>query len=196
MRESEKSVSRPFARSFAGKETKFQIRCEDVPDGTVENLRPARDNETRTLKVSLRRFERCQSNGNPLDRTRRRRRRRKKRTRARAYDRAEKNRRIVRRGTHSVDALRAATPFVVVVAVPSKTSLDRRRVVVDEDAVETSDDAARRRNMDGRAREGRTRRCRDAGVAVRARVVFSRVGRLFARRSVASWRIPTPGSKP
>ena len=83
-----------------------------------------------------------------------------------------------------MDALRAATPFVVVVAVPSKTSLDRRRgVVVDEDAVETSDDAARRRNMDGRARETRTRRARDAGVAVvfRPRVVFSRVGRLFGR---------------
>ena len=54
-----------------------------------------------------------------------------------------------------MDALRAATPFVVVVAVPSKTSLDRRRVVVDEDAVETSDDAARRRNMDGREKHGR-----------------------------------------
>ena len=94
-----------------------------------------------------------------------------------------------------MDALRAATPFVVVVvAVPSKTSLDRRRgVVVDEDAVETSDDAARRRNMDGRARETRTRRARDAGVAVlfRPRVVFSRVV-----SSVASWRIPTPMSKP
>jgi len=116
-----------------------------------------------------------------------------KNERARASDRAEKNRRIVRRGTHSVDALRAATPFVVVVAVPSKTSLDRRRVVVDEDAVETSDDAARRRNMDGRARETRTRRARDAGVAVlfRPRVVFSRVV-----SSVASWRIPTPMSKP
>lgn len=78
-----------------------------------------------------------------------------------------------------MDALRAATPFVVV-AVPSKTSLDRRRVVVDEDAVETSDDAARRRNMVAREKHGRTRRARDAGVAV----VFSRARRLFARRRV------------
>jgi len=47
-----------------------------------------------------------------------------------------------------VDALRAATPRVVVVETLSKTSLGRRRVVVveDEDAVETRE-AAARRNM-------------------------------------------------
>ena len=93
-----------------------------------------------------------------------------------------------------MDALRAATPFVVVVAVPSKTSLDRRRgVVVDEDAVETSDDAARRRNMDGREKHGRVElgtpgspSSFDRASSFRASVVSS----------VASWRIPTPRSKP
>ena len=48
-----------------------------------------------------------------------------------------------------MDALRAATPRVVVVeTLSSKTSLGRRRVVVedDEDAVETRE-AAARRNM-------------------------------------------------
>ena len=133
------------------------------------------------MKVSLRRFERCQSNAGirSIERVvvavvva--------KNERARAHDRAEKNRRIVRRGTHSVDALRAATPFVVVVvAVPSKTSLDRRRgVVVDEDAVETSDDAARRRNMDGR---GRNTDASSSGRRGRRRLSTAR--RLFARRS-------------
>lgn len=61
----------------------------------------------------------------------------------------EKKYRIVERCTHSVDALRAATPSRVVETLPSKTSLGRRRVVVvveDEDAVETRE-AAARRNM-------------------------------------------------
>ena len=59
----------------------------------------------------------------------------------------EKKHGIVERCTHSVDALRAATPSRVE-TLPSKTSLGRRRVVVveDEDAVETRE-AAARRNM-------------------------------------------------
>ena len=91
-----------------------------------------------------------------------------------------------------MDALRAATPFVVVVvAVPSKTSLDRRRgVVVDEDAVETSDDAARRRNMDGRGRDGRVELGTPGSPSSfdRASSFRASLGRLFGRVRPGGYR--------
>ena len=80
----------------------------------------------------------------------------------------EKKHGIVERCTHSVDALRAATPSCVE-TLPSKTSLGRRRVVVvveDEAAVETRE-AAARRNMCahgiGSVRFGSVRFARDRG---------------------------------